>query len=132
MHIEAASTDLFPLGGNAETAPRPGGFDEMNPTGRGAVCVKVRLSLVAGLPDHQRVVARNRHEIPAIARMDFRDLLGQFADAMLQSLDLVGQFDDSFDSGKVDSLVLRKPLYFTKKRNIARGVASSATGERLI
>ncbi len=127
MHIEAASTDLFPLGGNAETL-HAGGFDEMNPTGRGAVCVKVRLSLVAGLPDHQRVVARNRHEIPAIARMDFRDLLGQFADAMLQSLDLV-----------VSSMIRLIPARLTPSSCESRctsrrsatsrgGVASSATG----
>ncbi|MCS4256308.1 hypothetical protein SAMN02799641_03902 [Rhodococcus erythropolis] len=32
MHIRAASTDRFPLGGNAKTAPRPAGFDEVNPS----------------------------------------------------------------------------------------------------
>ena len=86
------------------------------------------LSVLAGLPDHERRALRHHGDITTLVGAQPIQLLGHLGQAGLQRLDLVGQLDDPLDASQIDTLVLRQPLHLSEQVDVALRVAGVAAG----
>ena len=84
------------------------------------------LAFLARLPDHQRGALGHDRDITALPGAQPVQLISHLGQPGLKRLDLVGQLDDPFDAGQVDTLVLGQPLHLAEEVDVALRVAAAA------